>query len=71
MANKAKDADVMIENHGSLYLVHGQSDAGKEWMNEHLPEDAQRMGDAVAVEHRYMENIVYGMRGDGLLVEVY
>lgn len=67
--SKTDVADVSVENHGTLFLVRSQTDAGKQWMDEHLPEDAQMFGDAVAVEHRYIGDIVRGMQGDGLTVE--
>lgn len=67
---KAKKSkyDVIVSGSGTIYLVHGISEAGKEWMTDHLPEDAQTLGKAVAVEHRYIEDIVNGMRNDGLNV---
>ena len=35
---------------------------------DNLPEDAQTLGKAVAVEHRYIGDIVAGMKADGLVV---
>lgn len=65
---KKTEYDVLVSGSGTIYLVHGVSEAGKQWMNDHLPADAQHMGQAVAVEHRYIEDIVEGMRNDGLSV---
>ncbi len=53
-------ADLNITNHGSIFLLHPLTEAGEEWISEHIPEDAQRHGNAVAVEHRFIEDIAYG-----------
>ena len=60
--------DVDIINHGSLIGFTLLSDAAKDWADEHLPNDAPRMGLTVFVEPRYAEAIREGMEGDGLVV---
>jgi hypothetical protein len=60
--------DVEVENHGSVVLVRPLSDAARAWLAEHVSPDAQRFGGAVAVEPRYVANLVDGMIGDGLVV---
>jgi predicted thioesterase len=60
--------DLRVNNHGTIFLVHPLSDAGREWVQEHLPADAQRFGEAVVVEHRYIADIVDGATNDGLEV---
>lgn len=61
-------ADLTVENHGSLFLLRPTTKVGQEWIDEHIPEDAMKMGTAVAVEHRYIEDIVLGALSDGLAV---
>jgi predicted thioesterase len=68
VAKKKVSVDVLVSGSGTLYLVRSASKAGAEWMDEHLPEDAQTLGRAVAVEHRYIGDIVAGMQADGLVV---
>jgi hypothetical protein len=60
--------DVRIDFHGSINLVHALTAAAQDWVDEHLPEDATRFGDAVVVEPRYTRDIVEGMIDDGLAV---
>ena len=62
-------ADLYVQNEGSIFLLHWQSEAGRDWIGEHIPEDAMRLGSAVAVEHRYIADIVIGAQADGLVVE--
>jgi len=50
----------------SVYLLRAESDAGQVWIDEHISEDAMRFGGGVAVEHRYIRDIVDGMLTDGL-----
>ena len=66
IGNMAKIADVLVRNEGSLFLFHPLSDAAKDWIKEHIPDDAQWFGKALVVETRYVGNIVEGMRADGL-----
>lgn len=62
--------DATVENHGSIYTLKLESDAAKTWADENLPQDAQRIGTSgIVIEHRYISDIVAGMRGDGLVVK--
>jgi predicted thioesterase len=64
-------ADFLVTGEGpftTVYLLHPLTDAAREWVAEHLPEDAMRLGNAIAVEHRYIGDIVDGARNDGLSV---
>jgi hypothetical protein len=63
------EPDLRVSGGGSVYLLVPVSDAGREWMTEHLPQDAIGLGDGVAVEHRYMSDILEGIADAGLVVE--
>jgi hypothetical protein len=63
--------DFYIEGEGrfsTVFLLRPLTPAAFDWIEEHIPEDAQRLGNAVAVEHRYITEIVHGAIGDGLEV---
>jgi hypothetical protein len=62
-------ADLSIQNEGSIYLLRAHTEAGKAWIAEHIPDDAQTFGGAVVVEHRYIGDIAQGAINDGLEVE--
>lgn len=61
--------DLTIENHGSIFLLRPHTEAGQEWLDENIGDDAQMLGNAIAVEHRYIEAIAIGAIADGLAVE--
>jgi len=61
--------DLRIENHGSLFLVRPDSDAGRKWLKDTAPEDAQFLGDAMAVEPRYIGLVIECAQADDLEVE--
>ena len=44
------------------------TNAGLDWVAEHIPEDAQKFGVAFVVEHRFIRNVVAGAMRDGLKV---
>jgi hypothetical protein len=60
--------DFQVQNHGTVYMLVPVSLAALEWVEEHTPADAMRLGRSVAVEHRFIEDIVDGIEGDGLAV---
>lgn len=62
-------ADLSIQNEGSIFLLRGVTDAGKQWIEEHIPVDAMTFGGAIVVEHRFIEDIAAGAINDGLEVE--
>jgi hypothetical protein len=47
------NADFAVENHGSIFLLQPLTPEAQVWIDEFIPEDAQYLGSAVAVEHRY------------------
>ncbi len=64
-------ADFSIEGEGrfcSVYLLRPLTPAALDWIEEHIPEDAQRLGTAIAVEHRYIAPIAEGIVADGLVL---
>ena len=60
--------DFTVENHGSIFLLQPLTDAAHAWVADHIPDDAQTIGTAIAGEHRYIAAIVAGIREDGLEV---
>lgn len=64
--------DIVVEVDGpmaTVVLLHGATDAGRDWLEEHIGEDAQRWAGRVVCERRYVADVVDGARGDGLWVE--
>ena len=62
-------AEFTVENHGAIFILTPHTEAGRDWADTHIPDDAQTVGASIAVEHRYIADIVRGIQGDGLLVE--
>ena len=60
--------DFEISGGGTVYLLHPLTRAAHAWIADHLPADAMRLGDAVAVEWRYIGDIVGGAIGGRLRV---
>lgn len=64
-----KTCDVIIENHGSVFLFRPRTDTGRTWLKEHVAsEDWQWFGGALAVEPRYAGELVCGIEDAGLAV---
>lgn len=61
-------ADFYARSDMSLTLLEPLTEAAREWVAEHLPEDAQTFGTSIVVENRYMSDIVTGIRRDGLVI---
>ena len=57
------NADVIVENHGSIFLFHLLTEAAESFL-DHVGDEAQTFGNALCVEPRYAESIVIAMRDD-------
>jgi hypothetical protein len=71
MESPNTQADFYIEGDGrfcTVYLLRPLTPAAFDWIDEHIPEDAQRLGNAVAVEHRYISSIAEHVVADGLVI---
>jgi len=62
--------DITVQNEGSIFILTGRTDAGRDWIEENCQEgDFNPFGHgARLVEHRYIGDIVRGAIGDGLVV---
>src|SRR5262245_38186271 len=60
--------DFEISGGGAVYLLHPLTPEAHDWAAEHLPADALRLGDPVAVEWRYVGDVVCGAVADGLRI---
>jgi len=58
--------DLSFANHGSLTIMTPLTPAGVDWVDEHIPEDAQTWGAGIVIEHRYVLDIMQGALSDGL-----
>ena len=59
--------DLWVENHGTIYLIRPYTPLAEQWLDEHL-QDGPRLGNARAVEHRCIQDIVNGALDDGLRI---
>jgi hypothetical protein len=65
---QAHNPDVIVENHGSLFLFHLLTEAAESFL-DHVDSEAQTFGNALVVEPRYAADIAAVMRDDfGLVV---
>ena len=61
--------DILVENHGSIFLLRPVSSAGQSWLRENvIGEETQIFGNAIVCEPRFVADIVFGARGEGLVV---
>lgn len=63
-----RQTDLEFRRDGFLFLVIPFTDQGREWLDEHIAEDAQWWCGGVVVEPRYVEDIVVGAEDAGLRV---
>ncbi len=60
-------ADAWVENHGTIFLVRPLTEPALAWLTEHT--DGTWFGNALAVEHRFVSDLVTGLRDAGFAVE--
>jgi hypothetical protein len=63
--------DFIVENHGSIFLLNPQTPAATFWVEGYIGQDNgfQPYWPTVAVEHRYIADIVACIQADGLAVQ--
>ena len=66
-AHQKPRTDARVEGHGSVVVVRPLTDDALAWLTVHT--DGTWFGDALAVEPRYVCNLVAGMRESGFRVE--
>ena len=49
----------------SVYLITPLTRECEDWLKENVSEDAMYLGHSLAVEHRYVEDLVEGMEQEG------
>jgi hypothetical protein len=64
-----KRIDLLVHGEGSVCLLRAVSRRGRRWIDEHVSDERQEWGGAIAVEHRYISDIARGARTDGLRVQ--
>jgi hypothetical protein len=52
----------------SVFLLTPHTEAALDWAEFNLPDDAQMLGNGIAIEHRYLGDILLGLQLDGLTV---
>jgi hypothetical protein len=60
--------DFLVADHGTIFLLQPITDRALAWVREHLSPDSPHFGLSLVVEHRFIADIVTGIRGDGLVV---
>jgi hypothetical protein len=65
-----KDKDFTLAIHGSISLLMPISKLAQQWVTDNLPDESELTfyGGSIVIEHRYVRDIVDGIRADGLSV---
>jgi len=65
----ARELDFQFQNEGTLGILWPLTPAAEDWVFNHLPADVTRWGrNGVVIEHRYVDDILFGIQNDGLTV---
>jgi hypothetical protein len=62
-------ADLVFQNHGSIFVCIPDTDEGKDWIDQNISDDAMPWGRGIVIEHRFVGDIIQGAINDGLEVE--
>lgn len=53
----------------TVFILCANNDEAKAWLDENVQDDAQYFGRGIVVEHRYLDDLLEGIRGEGFTVE--
>ena len=62
--------DFRVVDHGTIFLLYANTRRARQWVKENLPPDHMKYADASVVEHRYIGDIIDGIRADDLDIDV-
>ena len=62
--------DFQVVNHGALYLLIPNTVRAEQWVQDNLPQDHTKYDDASVIEHRYIGDIIDGIRADDLEIAI-
>jgi len=65
----AHRCDLVVENHGSVFILQPLTARAREWLEVHTDENAMWYGLGLACEPRYAPAIVEAMVDEGMEVE--
>jgi hypothetical protein len=60
--------DYTFESHGSLWLCRPSTNDARAWLDDHVGDEAQWFGGALAVEPRYVVDLAAQLQNDGWTV---
>ena len=61
--------DFTVADHGTVFILYKNTKQAREWADEHIDPNAPTWGlNGIAVEHRYISQIIVGAQDDGLTV---
>lgn len=61
--------DFELQRAGGLLILYPRTDAAKEWVADHISDEATRWCGGVVIEHRYMDDVYHGILGDDLTIQ--
>ena len=59
------EPDFIVADHGTIWTFYPRSLAAQEWWKENVEPNAQTYGRNFVVEHRFVQDILDGLRRDG------
>ena len=60
--------DFLLRDEGTIWLFTPLTPAALQFLSEHIQGDPQYCGDSLAVEHRYVSDLIIGLREHDLKV---
>lgn len=60
------EIDFVVRDEGTIWLFTPLTPAALQFLSEHIQKDVQFFGDSLAVEHRYVYDLLIGLREHGL-----
>ena len=67
---KSISADFTLTDGGSVCLLTPTTSDARRWLDENIGEDALYLGNGLAIERKYVQQILDGIQADGFEVAV-
>lgn len=61
-------SDFRLQAEGTIAVLFPLTDEAATWCWHYLPADATRWGNGYVIEHRFVDDILFGIHNDGLVI---
>ena len=65
------EPDFKVQIDISISVLHAKTQNAREWVHDHIPDDAQTWCGGIVIEPRFLDNVIEGIQQSGMTLEAF